>query len=69
MMKSDCRYSNGLRSGGGRRLFQPATQCVYTVYENQSTEQKVIDITVKNKLGKTGRPTCQRNEHKDTSMV
>ena len=40
MMEADCRYNNALTSGGGKTPFQPATQCAYTVCENQTLPKK-----------------------------
>lgn len=49
-IEGDCRYNNSLHSGGGKTLFQPATQATYTMCENFTTEKKIISVTNANKL-------------------
>ncbi len=52
MAEGDCRYNNALRSAGGTTPFQPATQAVYTVCENNTPKKKIIAVCIKNKLAK-----------------
>lgn len=61
-VESDCRYNNPLNSGGGRTPFQPGTQCVYTVCENNTPHKQVIGVNIKNKLCKTAQLLQKQGE-------
>jgi hypothetical protein len=55
MIEGDAQYNNALWSGGGKTPFQPATQAVYTISENETKSKKIIALHVTNKLcGKCG---------------
>jgi hypothetical protein len=49
-VEGDGRYNNSLWSGGGKTPFQPATQTVYTMVENVTTDKKIISVYTGNKL-------------------
>jgi len=53
--EADCRYNNGLFSGGGKTPFQPATQKVLTLLENSTSSKMIIGIHTANKLCQKGR--------------
>ena len=55
MVEADGRYNNALQAGAGKTPFQPATQCVYTVCENQTVDKQIIGINIKNKLCQNGQ--------------
>ena len=65
-VEGDARYNNNLTSGGGKTLYQPATQTVYTLAENVTKKKKVIGVYTGNKLCHTanllrsqgGEPAC-----------
>ncbi|CAC5424021.1 unnamed protein product [Mytilus coruscus] len=49
-IQSDCVYNNAIYSGIGRTPFQPATQCAYTVAENETYKHSIINTLPKSKL-------------------
>ena len=49
-MEGDCRYTNSLHSGAGKTLFQPATQCTYTLCENETKKKRIIAVSNFSKL-------------------
>lgn len=51
-VEGDAQYNNSLRSGCGKTPFQPATQAVYTISENETKSKKIIGVQVTNKLCK-----------------
>ncbi|KAK3106329.1 hypothetical protein FSP39_017781 [Pinctada imbricata] len=57
-VQSDAVYNNPLYSGVGKTPFQPATQVVYTVAENETKKHEIISLVTKNKL-------CSKNKHLD----
>ncbi len=66
--EGDCRYNNALRSAGGTTPFQPATQAVYTICENNTPKKKIIAVSVTNKL--CSLPGCKHNsEHCPSNLA
>ncbi|CAG2207354.1 unnamed protein product [Mytilus edulis] len=49
-LQGDGAYNNPLYSGVGRTPFQPATQMVYTVAENETQDKSILTVVAKNKL-------------------
>ncbi len=60
--EGDCRYNNALRSAGGATPFQPATQSVYTVCENNTSRKKIIAVATQNKLCRISNCTHDSDE-------
>ena len=60
-IQSDGMYNNPLYSGVGKTPFQPATNCVYTVVENETDQKKVIALATKNKLCSKGHHLKKRD--------
>ena len=60
MMEADCRYNNPIQSASGKTPFQPGTQCVFTVCENESVNKKIIGVNIKNKHCKLGEAHARR---------
>ena len=52
-LKGDEAYNNPLYSGIGRTPFQPATQVVYAVVENETEDKSILAVIAKNKLCST----------------
>ena len=55
-VQSDGMYNNPLYSGVGKTPFQPATQTVYSVAENETKNHDIIALSTKNKL-------CSKHKH------
>lgn len=49
-VQADGVYNNAIYSGIGKTPFQPATQCTYTVIENETYKHKIVDSNPKSKL-------------------
>ncbi len=49
-LQGDGMYNNPLYSGVGRTPYQPATQMVYSVAENETVNKEIIAVVAKNKL-------------------
>lgn len=49
MVEGDARYNNPLYSAAGKTPYQPATQAVYTVCENTTSQKQVLSVVCKNK--------------------
>jgi len=52
-VQMDGMYNSRLYAGVGRTPFQPATQTIYTVAENETTDHNILSINTKNKLCST----------------
>ena len=52
-LQGDAAYNNPLYSGIGRTPFQPATQVVYAVAENETEDKSILAVIAKNKLCST----------------
>lgn len=61
-IQSDCVYNNAIYSGIGKTPFQPATQCVYTVAENETYKHSIINTLPKSKL-------CSKRKHTVSTNV
>lgn len=50
-IEGDCRFNTPLYAGSeGETPYQPATQCVYTVCENVTSDKQIIAVSTNNKL-------------------
>ena len=49
-VEADAQYNNSLFSGGNKTPFQPATQSVYSVSENETKTKRIIAVNIANKL-------------------
>lgn len=49
-LQGDAAYNNPLYSGIGKTPFQPATQVVYTIAENETEDKSILTVVAKNKL-------------------
>lgn len=61
-VQSDGMYNNPLYSGVGKTPFQPATQMVYSVAENETKNHDIISLVTKNKL-------CSKHKHLDREQT
>lgn len=61
-VQSDGMYNNPLYSGVGKTPFQPATQMVYSVAENETRNHDIISLVTKNKL-------CSKHKHLDREQT
>jgi 1,6-anhydro-N-acetylmuramate kinase len=51
----DARYNNRLESGVGKTPFQPATQSVYCISENETPHKDIICVNIDNMLCDTAQ--------------
>lgn len=65
-VQADCVYNNALYSGVGKTPFRPATQCAYTIAENNTFKHQIISAVAKNKLCSNIR---EHEEHKLNAKV
>ena len=65
VIEGDCRYNNPLATSTGKTPYQPATQAVYTISENVTSQKQVIGIACKNKLCKKAE-TLQKSDNNIT---
>jgi hypothetical protein len=49
-VSGDARYNNSLESGVGKTPFQPATQSVYCISENETPNKDIICVNIDNML-------------------
>lgn len=54
-VSGDARYNNRLESGTGKTPFQPATQSIYTLTENETPAKEIIHLNIDNMLCPIGR--------------
>jgi hypothetical protein len=54
-VSGDARYNNRLESGVGKTPFQPATQSVYCISENETPNKDIICANIDNMLCDTAQ--------------
>ena len=54
-VSGDARYNNRLESGVGKTPFQPATQSVYCISENETHNKDIICVNIDNMLCDTAQ--------------
>ena len=59
-VEGDARYKNPLYTAVGKTPFQPASQVVYTICENVTSNKDIISVATHNKLCQTGALQAQR---------
>ena len=55
-VQADGCYNNALYSGVGKTPFQPSTQAIYVVAENETNKKQIINVQTKSKL-------CSKRKH------
>ena len=55
-VQADGCYNNPLYSGVGKTPFQPCTQAIYVVAENETNKKQIINVQTKSKL-------CSKRKH------
>ena len=55
-VQADRCYNNALYSGVGKTAFQPSTQAIYVVAENETNKKQIINVQTKSKL-------CSKRKH------
>ena len=55
-VQADGCYNNALYSGVGQTPFQPSTQAIYVVAENETNKKQIINVQTKSKL-------CSKRKH------
>ena len=64
-LQGDAAYNNPIYSGIGRTPYQPATQAVYTIAENETVEKNILAVVAKNKLCSVHPIDPKKNECND----
>ena len=59
-VEGDARYNNPLYTAAGKTPFQSASQVVYTLCENVTSNKDIISVATHNKLCQTGALQAQR---------